>query len=107
MIISYPRLLLSAGMILQLISQASRPAQNPPIVVETSVDYQYADFITFQALIQPSQNLSRVAVFFRPQGSSDTKILLASLNGDDPALASATHDLHASPIQPFSEVVYW
>lgn len=107
MIISYPRLLLSAGMILQLISQASRPAQNPPIVVETSVDYQYADFITFQALIQPSQNLSRVAVFFRPQGSSDTKILLASLNGDDPALASATHDLHTSPIQPFSEVVYW
>jgi hypothetical protein len=82
-------------------------AATEPQTIRASVAYEYGVWMTFTASVVSGSPIERAAVFYRPEGSPDTHVLIAEVSPQSPGIARATHDLRQIPFPPFSRVEYW
>jgi hypothetical protein len=95
------------GLALVLLNVVPAVAQADDFDIQSSTDYSYGSQVSFSAQIAASATVSQAAVFVRPEGSSDTTVLYASVAAGTPTVARATLDLRTTSLAPFSWIEYW
>jgi hypothetical protein len=85
-------------------SGSARSLADPIQVVDTRVQYQFGQEITFEATLLSGDPVRQAYLLFQPEGGK-TQIGLMDLSAD--GKVTYRFDTHQQPIRPFSRVYYW
>jgi len=76
-----------------------------PQVQEISVQYGFGQEIIFYGQVTPAQAVSQALLFFRPQGETNTRVAVLSLQSD--GRFEYHYPVSQAPIRAFSQVSFW
>jgi hypothetical protein len=70
------------------------------VVSDLGISYQFGDFITFQATLNPPSPISEAFLLFRAEGEPTTRVLPLTVEAD--GKTTLRYDMKQSPVRPFA-----
>ncbi|MCP4538261.1 MAG: hypothetical protein GY832_14065 [Chloroflexi bacterium] len=80
---------------------------NDITVIESSVDHDFAQQITFTLQASSDAEITQVYLFFRAEGDEHTKSVSVDFESGHDISVSHMHDLRRSPLPPFATINFW
>jgi hypothetical protein len=80
-------------------------AQETPkmlVISELGVSYEFGEFITFEARLNPPAPISEAHLLFRAEGETTTRVLPLTVEAD--GKTSVRYDMKQGPVRPFATI---